>query len=346
MNNKAAFMTGLHSIEIRDTEVPKPKDDEVLVRIEYVGICGSDVHFYETGKIGDFIVEPPFILGHETAGVVEEVGSNVKDLKAGDKVALEPGVPCGICQSCRSGWYNLCPQVVFMAAPPYHGALTKYLTHSAAFSFKLPNNVSTMEGALIEPLAVGLHAAGQVGVALGDSVTILGAGCIGLVSLLAAKASGAGRVYISDIEDKRLSFAKKLGATETINAKEVDTIEKIGALTEGHGTDKVIECAGSPVTIAQTPHLVSRSGTIVLVGMSLQDEINYNLMQLILKEASITTVFRYRNKYPVAIEAIASGAIKIKDIVTHTFDFEDTKKAFDFVIENPSDVVKAVIKVS
>jgi len=345
MNNQAAYMTDLHKIEIRDTEVPKPAPDEVLVKIEYVGICGSDVHFYEAGKIGDFIVEPPFILGHETAGIVEEVGSGVKDLKPGDKVALEPSVPCRSCSMCRQGKYNLCPDVKMMAAPPYHGALTKYLTHPAAFSYKLPGNVSTMEGALIEPLAVGLHAVAQGGVALGDSVTVLGAGCIGLVSLLSAKGAGAGRVYVADIEDKRLEFAKKLGATETINAKEVDTIEKIGALTEGLGTDKVIECAGSPVTIAQTPHLVSRDGIIVLVGMSLQDEINYNLMQLILKEASLTTVFRYRNKYPVAIEAIASGAIKIKNIVTHTFDFEDTKKAFDFVIENPSDVVKAVIKV-
>jgi L-iditol 2-dehydrogenase len=247
---------------------------------------------------------------------------------------------------CRQGKYNLCPDVAMMATPPYHGALTKYLVHPEAFSFKLPEGVSTMEGALIEPLAVGLHAADKVGVAIGDSVTVLGAGCIGLVSLLSAKASGAGRVYVSDIEDKRLNFATKLGATEVINAKDVDTIDKIISLTEGEGTQRVMECAGSEATISQTPHIVSRDGTIVLVGMALTDEIKYNLIQLILKEASITTVFRYRNKYPVAIEAIASGAIKIKDIVTHTFDFEDTKKAFDFVIENPSDVVKAVVKVS
>ena len=345
MKNQAAFMTDLHSIEIRDTEIPAPGQGQVLVKIEYVGICGSDVHFYEAGKIGDFIVEPPFILGHETAGVVEKVGPGVKKLKVGDKVALEPGVPCGSCSMCRAGRYNLCPDVAFMAAPPYHGALTKYLVHPEAFSFKLPENVSTMEGALIEPLAVGLHAADRVGVSLGDSVAILGAGCIGLVSLLAARASGAGRVYVADIEDKRLSFAKKLGATEVINAKDTDTVDKIMSLTEGEGTKRVMECAGSEITIAQTPYIVARDGKIVLVGMALKDEINYNLMQLILKEASLATVFRYRNKYPVAIEAIASGAIKIKDIVTHTFKFEDTKKAFDFVIENPSDVVKAVIKV-
>lgn len=346
MKNQAAFMTDLHNIEIRDTDIPEPGQGQVLVKIEYVGICGSDVHFYEAGKIGDFIVEPPFILGHETAGVVEKVGPGVKTLKVGDKVALEPSVPCMACSMCREGKYNLCPDVAMMAAPPYHGALTKYLTHPEAFSYKLPQNVSTMEGALIEPLAVGLHATAQVGVSLGDSVTVLGAGCIGLVSLLSAKASGAGRVYVSDIENKRLSFATKLGATEIINAKDTDTVEKIMSLTEGEGTKRVMECAGSEITIAQTPHLVARGGKIVLVGMSLKEEINYNLMKLILKEASLTTVFRYRNKYPVAIEAIASGAIKIKDIVTHTFEFEETKKAFDFVIANPSDVVKAVIRVS
>ncbi len=346
MKNQAAYMTDLHKIEIRDTEVPKPAGDEILVKIEYVGICGSDVHFYKAGKIGDFIVAPPFILGHETAGIVEEVGKDVQDLKPGDKVALEPSVPCRSCSICRQGKYNLCPDVKMMAAPPYHGALTKYLTHPAAFSYKLPDNVSTMEGALIEPLAVGLHAVAQGGVALGDSVTVLGAGCIGLVTLLSAKGAGAGRIYVADIEDKRLSFANKLGATATINAKEVDTIEKIGVLTDGLGTDKVIECAGSSVTIAQTPHIVSRDGTIVLVGNPFDEEINFNFMKLLVKEATIATVFRYRNKYPVAIEAIASRAIKIKDIVTHTFDFEETKKAFDFVITNPSDVVKAVIKVS
>jgi len=323
MQNQAAFMTDLNNIEIRDTQVPRPKEGQVLVKIEYVGICGSDVHFYEAGKIGDFVVKPPFILGHETAGVVEKTGPGVKKLKVGDKVALEPSVPCMACSMCRQGKYNLCPNVTMMATPPYNGALTKYLTHPEAFSYKLPDNVSTMQGALIEPLAVGLHAATQVGVSLGDSVTVLGAGCIGLVSLLATKASGAGRVYVADIEDKRLSFAAKLGATEVINAKNTDTVEKIKELTDGEGTKRVFECAGSEITISQTPHIVARDGRIVLVGMA----------------------FRYRNKYPVAIEAIASGAIKIKDIVTHTFEFSDTKKAFDFVIANPSDVVKAIIKV-
>jgi len=346
MKNTAAYMTDLYKIEIRETDIPKPKEDQVLVRIEYVGICGSDIHYYQTGRIGNFVVEPPYILGHETAGVIEEVGKDVKGLKPGDKVALEPSVPCRNCTMCRSGKYNLCPDIVMMATPPHNGALLKYVAHPASFTYKLPKNVSTLEGALIEPLAVGLHAVSQGNVSLGDSVTILGAGCIGLVTLLSAKGAGAGRVYVADIEDKRLSFAKKLGATQVINARSFGTIETIAKLTDGTGTDKVIECAGSPATIAQTPYLISRAGTIVLVGIATTDEISYNLMQLMLKEANLVTVFRYRNKYPVAIEAIASGAISISEIVTHTFEFEKTKEAFDFVIENPQDVVKAIIKVS
>lgn len=346
MKNQSAFMTGLHNIEIRDTKVPTPKEGQVLIKIEYVGICGSDVHFYESGRIGDFIVKPPFILGHESAGTVVDTGPGVKDLKPGDRVAIEPGVPCGNCKACLEGRYNLCPHLTFLAAPPFNGALSRYIVHSASFAYKLPENVSTLEGALMEPLAVGLHAASQVGVSLGDSAAILGAGCIGLCSLLSARAYGAAKVYIADIEDKRLSFARKLGATQVINAKKDDTVEKIMKLTQGWGTKRVFECAGNGATIAQTPHIVSNGGCIVLVGMALKDEINYNLMQLILKEATLTTVYRYRNKYPVAIESIASGTINIKDIVTHTFDFEDTKKAFDFVIENPSDVVKAVIRIN
>lgn len=345
MKNRAAYMTELHNIEISDTEVPELLPNEVLVKIEYVGICGSDVHFYETGRIGDFIVKPPFILGHETAGKIKKVGSEVKDLKPGDRVALEPSVPCRSCTMCIKGKYNLCPCITMMAAPPHNGALTKYIAHPAAFSYKLPENVSTLEGSLIEPLSVGLHAVSQGEIALGNSVTILGAGCIGLVSLLASKASGAGRIYMIDIENRRLAFSKKLGATEIINAKEIDAIKKINELTGDIGTDKVIECAGNPITIAQTPHIVSSAGTIILVGNTLQNEVSYNVMQLIQKEATIKTVFRYRNKYPTAIEAIASGSIKVKDIVTHIFDFEETKEAFDYVIKNHSDVVKAVIKI-
>jgi L-iditol 2-dehydrogenase len=303
------------------------------------------VHYLEHGRIGDFVVEGDFILGHECSGVVVETGKNVKRLKAGDRVALEPGVPCGQCEFCRSGKYNLCPDVEFLATPPYHGCLMNYIAFPENMAFKLPDNVSTKEGALVEPLAVGLHAAAQGNVRLGDKVVILGAGTIGLVTLLACKAYGATEVTVVDVIEKRLEVAKNLGATRVINAKDENAVETVMALTNGVGVDKVIETAGNEHTIKQCPYLVKRGGTIVLVGLAPKDIIDFNFMQIMVKEADIKTVFRYRNLYPSAIGAIADGKINVKGIVTHEFDFEESDKAFDFVIENKNEVVKAVIKI-
>lgn len=345
MVNKAFYMTGLRKMEMREISIPVPKEDQVLIKLEYVGICGSDVHYLENGRIGDFVVKGDFILGHECSGVVVETGKNVKQLKVGDRVALEPGITCGQCEFCKSGKYNLCPDVEFLATPPYHGCLMNYIAFPENMAFKLPDNVSTKEGALVEPLSVGLHAAVQGNVKLGDKVVILGAGTIGLVTLLACKAYGATEVTVVDVIEKRLELAKKLGAARVINAKNENAVETIMALTNGEGIDKVIETAGSEHTIKQCPYLVKRGGTIVLVGLAPKDIIDFNFMQIMVKEADIKTVFRYRNLYPTAIGAIADGKINVNGIVTHEFDFEDSSKAFDFVIENKNDVVKAVIKI-
>jgi L-iditol 2-dehydrogenase len=345
MENRAVYMTGINKMEIREMEVPVPKEKEVLVKLEYVGICGSDVHYLEHGKIGNFIVNGDFILGHECAGTIVAIGSSVKNLKVGDKVALEPGLTCGQCEFCKTGRYNLCPDVEFLATPPYHGCLMNYIAYPENMAFKLPDNVSTKEGALVEPLAVGLHAAAQGNVKLGDKVVILGAGCIGLVTLLACKAFGATDVIVVDVIEKRLECAKKLGASYVINAKNENVLEKIAELTGGKGVDKVIETAGSEFTIKQTAYMVKRGGTIILVGLASKDIVEFDFMQIMTKEIEIKSVFRYRNLYPAAIGAIADGKIDVKGIITHEFDFEDSKKAFDFVIENKNDVVKAVIKI-
>ncbi len=341
---KAAFMSGINKMEIRDIEMPKPQKGQVIVKLEYVGICGSDVHYLEHGKIGDFIVDGDFILGHECAGTVTQLGEGVKNLKVGDRVALEPGVTCGQCEFCKTGRYNLCADVEFLATPPYHGCLQNYIAFPENMCFKLPDNMSTKEGALVEPLSVGIHAAGQGNVSLGDRVIILGAGCIGLVTVLACKAFGASEIIVSDILPKRLEYAKKVGATHVINSAASDVFKEIEALTGGEGADIVIETAGSSVTYSQTPYFVKRGGTIVLVGMAADDIIKFNFAKLMGKEAHIKTVFRYRNIYPQAINAISQGLIDVSPIVTHEFDFEDAAKAFDFVINNKNDVVKAVIK--
>lgn len=345
MKNRAAYMIGINKIEIREIEVPAPKEKQVLVKLEYVGICGSDVHYLEHGKISDFIVDGDFILGHECAGTIVEIGAGVENLKVGDRVALEPGQTCGQCEFCKSGRYNLCPSVEFLATPPYHGCLMNYIVFPENMAFKLPDSISTKEGALVEPLAVGMHAAKQGNVELGDSVVILGSGCIGLVTLLACKAFGATDITVVDIIPKRLEYAKKLGATTVINAAEKDVLAEIDKLTNKKGVDVVIETAGSAKTIAQTPYLIKNGGCIVLVGMTPQDIIEYNFAKIMAKEAEIKSVFRYRNIYPQAIKAISKGIIDISGIVTHEFAFDDVAKAFDFVINNKQDVVKAVIKI-
>lgn len=345
MKNRAAYMTGLNKMKIREIEVPVPKEKEVLVKLEYVGICGSDVHYLEHGKIGDFIVTGDFILGHECAGTIVAIGAKVEKLKVGDKVALEPGITCGQCEFCKTGRYNLCPDVEFLATPPYQGCFMNYIAFPENMAFKLPDMISTKEGALVEPLAVGMHAAKQGNVKLGDSVVILGSGTIGLVTLLACKAFGATDITVVDVIPKRLEYAKKLGATTVINATEVDVLAEIDKLTNKTGVDVVIETAGSALTIAQTPYLVKNGGCIVLVGMAPQDIIEYNFAKILAKEAEIKSVFRYRNIYPQAIQAISKGVIDISGIITHEFAFEDIAKAFDFVINHKQEVVKAVIKI-
>ncbi|SNS60879.1 L-iditol 2-dehydrogenase [Anaerovirgula multivorans] len=345
MNNKAVFMQGINNMTIKDIPMPELTDKDVLIKIDTVGICGSDVHYYQHGKIGDFVVEGDFILGHECAGEVVEVGKDVKNLSIGDRVALEPGKACGKCEFCKGGKYNLCPDVEFFATPPYHGVFANYVSHPEDMCFKLPESVSNVEGALVEPLAVGLHASNQGGVKLGDAVVIFGTGCIGLVTILSCKAKGASKIIVVDILDNRLETAKKIGATDIINAKDVDVLKKIEELTEGKGADVVIDAAGAEATVKHTVDVVKTGGTIVLVGMTPKDEVEFNFMKLMAKEAEVKTVFRYRNLYPIAINAIASGAINVKDIVSHEFDFEHTKEAFDFVVGNARDVVKAVIKI-
>ena len=230
---KTAVMLGIGKMGFEERPIPVPKDNEVLVKLEYVGICGSDLHYYETGAIGDYVVKPPFVLGHEPGGTVVEVGKDVKHLNVGDRVALEPGKTCGHCEFCKTGNYNLCPDVVFFATPPVDGVFQEYVAHEAALCFKLPDNVSTMEGALIEPLAVGFHAAIQGGAKAGQTAVVMGAGCIGLVTMMALKAMGVSRVFVVDIMEKRLQKALELGADGVINASQTDAVEEVKKLMEG-----------------------------------------------------------------------------------------------------------------
>lgn len=343
---KTAVMTKLKYCEIQERPIPQPKDDECLVKIENVGVCGSDLHYYESGRIGNFIVEYPFVLGHEAGGTVVEVGKNVKKIKVGDRVALEPGKTCGKCEFCKTGRYNLCPDVIFFATPPVDGVFQEYVAHEEGLCFKIPDNMTTEEAALIEPLAVGMHAANQGDAHLGQTCVVTGSGCIGLMSLLSLKARGVSKVIVVDVIDKRLQQAKKLGADYVINGKTENTVERIMEITEGAGFDLGIETSGSQICASQQIQAAKKGATIVLVGYSPSGEMTLPIGMSLDKELTFKTVFRYRNIYPMAIDAVASGKINVKDVVTDRFSLDNIQEALTACVEDKANIVKGVIKVA
>ncbi|MDD3139970.1 MAG: NAD(P)-dependent alcohol dehydrogenase [Lachnospiraceae bacterium] len=340
---KVAVMKDIRKIEMEERKIPSIKADEVLVKIDYVGICGSDIHFLEAGRIGNMIVDEPLILGHESGGVVVEVGAEVKDLIIGDRVALEPGVPCGVCDMCKAGLYNLCGEMSFMAVPHERdGVFLEYCAHPANMCFKLPENVDTMEGGLMEPLSVGLHAVNISNAKMGQSAVVLGCGCIGLVTIMALKAAGIDEIYAVDVISKRLEKAQELGAIRVINGKEEDAVAVIKELTGG--VDQVYETAGSEFTTLQSTKMIKKGGNVTLVGMCPNSEIKIDIGSLSACEGKINTVFRYRNLYPMAIKLVSQGKIPLKSIVSHVFDFKDIIEGIDFNINHKEEVIKAVIK--
>ena len=342
---KVAVMTDIENVEIQQTPIPHPQNNEVLVKVEYVGVCGSDLHYYELGRIGNYIVEPPFVLGHEAGGTVVEVGADVHHLKVGDKVALEPGKTCGKCEFCRTGQYNLCPDVVFFATPPIDGVFQEYVAHEADLCFKIPDNMDTMEAALIEPLAVGFHAAKQGGAEAGKTAVVTGAGCIGLVSMMALKAMGVTKIIAVDVMQKRLDKALELAASDAINGKEQNTVEEVLKLTDGKGVDLVIETAGTEITTRQAIQFAKKGSTIVLVGYPASGEETLPISLALDKELTFKTIFRYRHIYPMAIEAVASGRVNLKGIVTNIFELDEIQDALQQSIKNKADIVKSVIKI-
>lgn len=345
MNNRKAQLVEIGRIEMADCPMPKAGPGEVVVKIEYCGICGSDVHFYRFGSIGKKVAPLPFILGHECSGVVTELGEGVTSLQIGDRVALEPGVPCGTCEMCRKGRYNLCPDVHFMAAPPYDGALRNYLAHPANMCFKLPDTMTFQEGAMLEPLAVGMHAATRGEVSLGKSVCILGGGTIGIMTLLSCKALGASTAIVSDLFQNRLESALKFGATAAVNPNEQNLEEVVMEATNGQGCDVVFETAGSPYTMAETWKYVKRGGVIVAVGNIAKDT-SYPFLEISRKEVDIRPVFRYCNNYPLIMEAVNSGRIDLKQINPREFPFEESDAAFRYTVDNAQEVIKTLIHVA
>ncbi|MGZ7443991.1 NAD(P)-dependent alcohol dehydrogenase [Paenibacillus sp. TH7-28] len=340
----AAVLDAPFKLEVRDIPVPKPGPDEALIKVHCIGICGSDVHYYEHGRIGRYEVKQPLVLGHELAGVVVETGERVTNVRAGDRVAVEPGVTCGKCAYCKSGRYNLCPEVAFMATPPVDGAWAEYATVRSDFLFPLPAEMSFEEGALLEPLSVGFHAVKRGRIQPYDRVLVLGLGPIGLLALEAAKMFGASQVFGSDVVEFRRKLALDMGAQEVFDPSAPGGLEeRLALLTGGEGFDLIIETSGNPGAIADTIRFAKRGGRIVLVGLPVKDAVPVDIGALIDAELDVCGVFRYANTYPAAIEILGRSNQDIRKIITHKFPLSDIKNAVELARTNKETSVKVMI---
>ena len=338
-SNRAAVLHGVGDLRIEDRPTPVPGAKQVLVAIRSVGICGSDVHYYEHGRIGDYVVSSPMVLGHEASGVVVGRGESAHRHALGQRVTLEPGVPCGTCRECRTGHYNLCKKVVFFATPPVDGALARYVTIHEDFAFALPDEVSDDAGALCEPLSVGLWACHKADIGVGARVVIAGAGPIGAAVTLVALAAGATEVIVADPVAARRERLRSLGATAAIDT----TVSSMEA--EAPDVDVFIDCSGAPSAVLDGIRAVRPAGSAVLVGMCPASEIAFPIAVVQNREIRVAGTFRYANTYPDAIALLASGKLDLEGLVDARFSLESSEDALTAARRDPS-ILKPVVRVA
>lgn len=341
---KALVLKEKNRLAIEDFPAEGPLGaGDVRIGIKDVGICGSDVHYFLHGNIGDFVVRAPMVLGHEASGVILEVGSEVRHLKVGDRVCMEPGIPSPGSPSTLAGHYNLDPDVRFWATPPYHGCMRETVVHPASFTFKLPDEVSLEEGALVEPLAIGVYSANTAAIQPGDVALVFGSGTIGIVTALAALASGCSKVLLADIKEKKLEIVRQNFSENIVcvnSAKE--SLEHAVSAIAPEGVDIVFEASGSPAVIGSFIHYLRPNGRAVMIGMPAAPAA-YDVVAAQVKEIRMMHIFRYRNMYPRTIKLIASGTLKVKPLITHHFGFRDALQAFDFAAGMPDDAIKIMV---
>jgi len=330
---RVAVLHAPGQIRIEERERPRPGPREVLVQITAVGVCGSDVHYYEHGRIGPFVVEAPLVLGHESAGRVAELGEGAAKHAVGDRVALEPGIPCGRCRECRAGRYNLCADVRFFATPPVDGAFAEFVAIHEDFAFALPDSLSDEEGALMEPLSVGVWACRKAGVGAGDRVLVTGAGPIGLLAMQCARAFGATEVTVSDVNERRLEVARRTGATHAVTPDD----------EPGADFDALIECSGHPDAVAAGIRALRPAGVAVLVGMGPGEEGTLPLSVIQGRELWVTGTFRYANTYPAAIALAAAGRVDLRAIISGRFGLDEAEAALRAGREDPTSVKPMVV---
>jgi len=342
---RALVLERQRELSLRDIDLTQDVGpDDVKIKVHTVGICGSDVHYYTHGRIGPFIVDEPMVLGHEASGTVVEVGANVTGLKVGDRVCMEPGIPDMNSRATKLGLYNVDPSVTFWATPPIHGCLTPYVVHPAAFTFKLPDNVSFAEAAMVEPFAVGLQAASKARIAPGDLAVVIGAGPIGIMVTLAALAGGCSRVIIADLQPAKLAIAAQYPGIISVDIAKQKLADVVAAESDGWGADVVFEASGSPKAFDGIFALPRPGGCLVLVGMPVEP-VAFDVVSAAAKEIRIETVFRYANVYDRAIAMIASGKVNLKPLVSETFPFEESIAAFERAAEGLPNDVKLQIRV-
>jgi len=338
---RAAVLPEPGEIEFEDRPRPEADADEVVVDVGAVGICGSDLHYYQHGRIGDYVVESPLVLGHESAGVVSAVGEDVTDHAVGDRVALEPGVPCRRCEHCKSGHYNRCPDVTFMATPPDDGAFAEAIAWPADFAYPLPEGVSLEAGALAEPVSVGVHACRRGNVGVGDRVLVTGGGPIGLLVADVARAMGAGRVAVSEPVERKRSLAAARGAAPAIDPESTSVPETVRSAFHG-GADVAIEATGDPRALQSCIDAVRRGGTVVAVGLDDEASLSLDVVDLVDAELTLAGSFRYANTYPAAIDLIAGDEVDATGLI----DFRSPLSAVDEALERALDpsVVKGLVE--
>ncbi len=333
---RAAVLHGVGKIALEERLRPEPGPREVLVRVASVGTCGSDVHYYDHGRIGDFVVESPLVLGHEPSGTVVAAGPGADRHRTGARVSLEPGVPDFTCPQCRAGRYNLCPQMRFFGTPPIDGAFCEYVVLHEEFAYPVPDGLSDDAAALIEPLSVAVWACHKARVGPGARVLATGAGPVGLLCLQAARAFGASDVVVTDVNPDRLRTARDLGAQEALDVRENPLSEA------GVEPDVLLECSGHPAAIGEAIRAVRRAGRVVLVGMG-GDEIPLPLAHLQTRELEVTGTFRYANTWPAAIALAASGRVELDDLVSARYGLADVEQALTAGVRDPASI-KVVVR--
>lgn len=340
---KVIYQTGIKKFEFKDEVKPVISEDEVLFRVKTVGICGSDIHYWNEGKIGKQIVKYPFILGHECAGIVEEVGSMVTGIKKGIKAAFEPALPCFKCDLCRKGRYNICPSVKFLGSPPDNGAYREYLVGKMHQILPLPENISIEEGALLEPLSVGTYSVKYSGFQFADSAIVIGAGPIGLSTLSVLKAAGAVKTSLVEKLPYRLEFAKKLNLDAYINADKENVLEKVSEITENRGFDYVFEASGSHEGFSLAIEMAKIGGTVVYIGIFDGDYVSLPMQAARVKELTLKPIRREAFGFKPALTLVEKRMVKINNWITHKYPPEKIQEAFENVCAYKDGVIKAVI---